>query len=62
MKNIKSANVVAMIIGLVGVAFGIYSLAQGQTLKESGYTLFIGITLFGAAFLNYKQLKKQDNQ
>lgn len=62
MKNIKSANVVAMIIGLIGIVFGIYSLAQGQTLEESGYTLFIGITLFGAAFINHRQLKKQDNQ
>lgn len=62
MKNIKSANVAAMIIGIVGVIFGIYSLVQGQTLEESGYTLFIGIALFGAAFINHRQLRKQEDQ
>lgn len=62
MKNIRSANVAAMLIGIIGVVFGIYSLIQGQTLEESGYTLLIGMTLFGAAFINYRQLKKKEDQ
>lgn len=58
----RSANVAAMLIGIVGVVFGIYSMVQGQTLEKSGYTLFIGLTLFGVAFINYRLLKKKESQ
>lgn len=59
MKNLKSANIVAMIIGLLGIAFGIYSLIVGKPFSEYYLSIFIGVTLFGLAYFNNKALKEK---
>jgi hypothetical protein len=57
MKDLKSANIVAMMIGLLGIAFGIYSIIQGKSFGENFFSIFVGITLFGVAWYNNKALK-----
>ncbi len=59
MKNLKSANIVAMIMGLLSIAFGIYTLMQGKPFGEYFFSIFIGITLFGVAWYNNKALKNK---
>jgi hypothetical protein len=58
MTKIQKANTAAMVIGLIGIAFGLYQAITGSPLKAYLFNLFIGICLFGTALLNNKGWKK----
>ena len=59
MKNLQTVNVIAMIIGLVGIGFGIYGLIAGSEFQNYFSNLFIGITLFGTAYINQQSKKEK---
>ena len=50
----KNANILSMIIGLVSIILGIYQLISRAEFNVYFSTLFIGIILFGSAYINYK--------
>lgn len=50
MRNLTSANTVALIIGLLSFLLGCTFLLQGHPLDDSLYTIWIGFTLAGSTF------------
>jgi hypothetical protein len=55
--TMKKANRIAMIIGVIGIVNGLIQVYQGQKFQDYFFSLFIGITLFGTAYFNYKELQ-----
>lgn len=51
-----------MIIGLVGIAFGLYGAIKGDAFQDYFFSLFIGASLFGVAFLNHSAWKKKKRE
>ncbi|KYG71532.1 hypothetical protein [Roseivirga echinicomitans] len=60
MKTIQKTNLIAMIIGLVGVVFGVYSLATEGAFEDYSLSLFAGVVLFGTAYINNLEWKKKN--
>ena len=54
MRKIKRTNQIVMIIGAISIAAGIYFAVTGQAFNDYFMPLFLGITLFGTAYLNQK--------
>lgn len=52
--RMKNANKVAIIIGLIGIAFGIVSAISSSPFEEYGMTIFLGISLAGVGWINSK--------
>ena len=52
MKNFKNIHVLAMIIGLISIAFGIYAGVSGNPFMDYFIKLFIGFSLFGVGYIS----------
>ncbi|MEP0987646.1 hypothetical protein [Ekhidna sp.] len=59
MKKIKSTNLIAMVIGAIGIAVGLYELITGSPFREYFFSLFIGISLLGTAYINNSAWTKE---
>jgi uncharacterized membrane protein HdeD (DUF308 family) len=56
MGNMKSANLIAMFLGLISIILGIYQVVNGNEFSVYFFSLFVGVTLAGVGFINYKNL------
>ncbi|MCB0701503.1 MAG: hypothetical protein R2863_06615 [Candidatus Kapaibacterium sp.] len=52
----KSANLIAMVLGLISIVLGIYQVISGSEFSVYFFSLFVGVTLAGIGFINYKKL------
>lgn len=52
----KAANLIAIILGLISIGLGIYQLANGNEFSVYFFSLFVGVTLAGVGFINYKKV------
>jgi uncharacterized membrane protein HdeD (DUF308 family) len=57
----KNVNMIAMIIGVIGIINGLIQIFQEQNFQDYFFSLFIGITLFGTAYFNSKELRYKKN-
>lgn len=55
MKNVKSLNLLVMIIGIATVGVGLYQLIIGDEFRHYFLSLFLGITLLGTGYMNHKE-------
>jgi len=61
MKKIQSTNLIAMIIGLIAILAGIIAAISSDSFEDYYFSLFIGIALFGTAYLNHREWKKKND-
>ena len=57
MNKVQLVNILAMIIGLIGVATGCIAFMKGLDQQNVMFNLFVGGTLFGTALINYIKWK-----
>lgn len=62
MDKLKSTNIAAMAIGILAIGFGLYGAFTGSTFQEYFFTLFIGICLFGTAYINNSALNSKKGE
>lgn len=60
MNNTKSANLIAMFIGIVVIGVAIYQFFKGDELRHYLMSFFIGLSLVGVSYINNKNNKKKD--
>lgn len=61
MKNFKSVNIIAIVIGLLGIGAGIYGAISEQEFSQYFITLVIGVSLAGVGFINWKNSNNNPN-
>lgn len=54
-------NAIAMVIGLISIAFGAYGAFTEMEFKNYGASLFIGLVLFGTGYINNKEWQKKSD-
>lgn len=52
----KSANLIAMALGLISIVLGIYQVISWSEFSVYFFSLFVGVALAGIGFINYKKL------
>ena len=66
MKNLKLIHSLAMIIGLISIAFGIYAGINGSSFGNYAIKLLIGFSLFGVGYINNflssTEIKKENKE
>jgi len=48
----NNVNIVAIVIGLLGVGFGLYQIIFGELFETYFMSLFLGVTLAGIIYSN----------
>ena len=52
----KSANLIAMVLGLISILLGIYQIVNGSEFSVYFFSLFVGVTLAGVGFIKFGQM------
>jgi uncharacterized membrane protein HdeD (DUF308 family) len=58
MNKQKKASIISMIIGVVGIAFGLYGAFTQAEFQNYFMSLFLGATLFGTGYIQYTDEKE----
>ncbi|MEQ9229207.1 MAG: hypothetical protein RIF46_00890 [Cyclobacteriaceae bacterium] len=56
----KSLKLILIIIGALGLAAGIYSAVTGSAFMEYFWSIFLGITLIGSAFISKSESEEKE--
>ena len=60
MNKLQLVNILAMIIGLIGITTGCITFFKGLDQKNAMFNLFVGGTLFGTALINFIKWRGKD--
>ena len=62
MNKIRQTNRIVMVIGVLSILFSGYSAYIGRPFNDYFHGLFIGISLFGVAYINNRALKNKGEE